>query len=76
MEKIYVNEIIENNVLQYPFIYDDLIAVEHVLQGRIDDGHGATGPLVFIGFLAGEPVYRTTHTVAHRENTFLKNRVL
>jgi hypothetical protein len=46
------------------------IAVEPVLQDHINDGHGATGPLIVIGFLAGEPVYRTIHTVAHRKNAF------
>jgi len=53
-------------------VNNDLIVVEPVLQDHIDDGHGATGPLFVIGFLAGEPVYRTTHTVAHRKNAFLK----
>ncbi len=34
----------------------------------------ATSPLVFIRFLADEPVYRTIHTVAHRKDAFSKNR--
>ena len=55
-------------MLQYPFVDDsDLVSVSPVREGDIDDGHGATGPLVLIGFSAGEPIYRTTHTVAHRE---------
>jgi hypothetical protein len=57
-----------------PVVNNDLIVVEPVLQDHIDDGHGATGPLFVIGFLAGEPVYRTTHTVAHRKNAFFKTK--
>ncbi len=56
--------IIANNILQHAFVVsNDLIAVGPVLQDQIYDGHGATSPLVLIGFLSGEPVYRTTHTV-------------
>ncbi len=55
-----------------PVVNNDLIVLEPVLQDHINDGHGATGLLIVIGFLAGEPVYRTTHTVAHRENAFFK----
>jgi hypothetical protein len=71
MQPNNINEIIMNNILQHGFIVNnDLIAVDPVLQGYVYDGNGATGPLVLIGFLAGEPVYRTTHTVAHRKDTF------
>ncbi len=59
---------------QAPVVNNDLIVVKPVLQDYINDGHGATGPLVVIGFLAGEPVYRTIHTVAHRKNAFFKTK--
>ena len=68
-----LGQIIQNNMLQHTFaVSDDLLAVVPVLQGHIYDGHGATGPLVLIGFLAEKPIYRTTHTVAHRKDAFLK----
>ncbi len=38
----------------------------------IDDGHGAKSALVLIGFLAEEPVFRTTHTAAHCKHAFPK----
>ena len=67
-----MGQIIQNNTLQHTFaVSDDLLAVVPVLQGHIYDGHGATGPLILIGFLAGEPVYRTTNIVAHRKHSFL-----
>jgi len=73
MQTNNVAQIIANTILQHAFVENDnLIAMEPVLQDHIHDGHGATGPLVFIGFLAGESVYRTIHTVAHRKNAFLK----
>ncbi|CAF5186857.1 unnamed protein product [Rotaria magnacalcarata] len=53
-------------MLQHAFVVNDnLLAVSPVQQGYVYDGHGATGSLVLIGFLAGEPIYRTTHTAAH-----------
>jgi hypothetical protein len=70
MQASCLAEIIRNNVIQYGFIVsDDLMAVSPVLQCHIDDGHGAMAPLVLIGFYFAEPVYRTTHTLAHRKNT-------
>jgi hypothetical protein len=69
-----IAQLIANNIQQHGFVViNNLIAVEPVDQDHIYDGHGATGPLVLIGFLAGEPVYRTTHTAAHRKNFFFKN---
>ena len=73
MEKHCLYQIVQNNMLQYPFVDNtDLVSVPPVREGYIDDGHGATGPLVLIGFSAGGPVYRTTHTVAHRKYTVFK----
>jgi hypothetical protein len=73
MEAHNIAQIVANNMLQFgPVVDDDLIAVEPILQDHIDDGHGATGQLVLIGFLAGGAFYRTTHTVAHCKNAFLK----
>ncbi|CAF1441998.1 unnamed protein product [Adineta steineri] len=66
MEPNYLNEIINNNMLQYSsVVHDNLITVEPVTVVHVDDGHGSFGPLVHIGYLGGEPIYRTTHTVAH-----------
>jgi hypothetical protein len=71
MQAKNVNQIIANNMLQHaPVVNNDLIVVEPVLQDYVNDGHGATSPLIMIGFLAGEPVYRTIHTAAHRKNAF------
>ena len=73
MKANHVGQIIKNNMLEHEFIVnDDLMAVSPVQEGHVYDGHDATGPLVLIGFLAGEPVYRTTHTVAHRMHAFFK----
>ncbi len=70
-----VADMIANNMLQHGFAFDNnLAAVEPELQAYIDDGHGATGPLVLIGYRTGEPVYRTTHTLAHRKNVFQNQR--
>lgn len=67
-----VDEIIANNMAQHgPVQNENLLAVTPVLQEYIDDGHGSTGPLFLIGYLSGQPVYRTTHTVAHRKSDFL-----
>jgi len=69
MQSSCLAEIIRNNVLQYGFIVrDDLIAVPPVIRAHLDDGHDDTGPLVLIGYSADEPVYRTTHTLAHCKN--------
>jgi hypothetical protein len=59
MQANLVHDIIMNNMLQYGFLVnDELLAVEPVVVGHINDGHGATGPLVLIGFfLDGEPIY-------------------
>jgi hypothetical protein len=73
MQANNVTQMIANIMVQHAFILNNNItAVEFVLQDDIYDGHGATGPLMLIGFLAGEPTYRTTHTVAHCSNAFLK----
>lgn len=64
---------IANNIQQHGFaVLNNLIGVEPIDQDHVYDGHGATGPLMLIGFLAGEPVYRTTNTAAHRKNIILK----
>ncbi len=73
MQANLLNDIINNNMLQRAFaMRDNLIAVAPVPQKLIDDGHRAMHALVLIGFLTGEPVYRTTHAVTHRKHGFLK----
>jgi hypothetical protein len=73
MQANNVTQMIANIMVQHAFIVNNnLTAVEFVSQDDIYDGHCATGPLMLIGFLVGEPIYRTTHTVAHRNNAFLK----
>jgi hypothetical protein len=68
-----VAQFVANNINQHGFVLNNnLTAVEPVLVDHIYDSHGSTGPLVLVGFLAGEPIYRTTHTVAHRNNAFFK----
>lgn len=70
-----VDEIIANNIAQHGFVQNEnLLAITPVLQDYIDDGHESTGPLIHIGYLGGEPVYRTTHTVAHRKDDFFDNQ--
>ena len=67
-----VDEIIANNIAQHGSAQNEnLLAIAPVFQGYVDDGHDSTGPLFHIGYLSGEPVYRTTHTVAHRKDHFL-----
>ena len=71
MQSHNVDEIVANNMAQYGSVQNsNLAVVTPVLQAYINDGRGVTGPLVLIGFLVGEPVYRTTHTVAHCKNVF------
>lgn len=77
MQAYNAHQMIANNVAQHGSVQnDDLVAITPVLKDWIDDGHGSTGPLVLIGYLAGEPVYRTTHTVAHRKGDFLITKSL
>ena len=67
-----INQMITNNMAQHGSVQNEnLLAVAPVLQDQIDNGHESTGPLVLIGYLASKPVYRTTHTVAHRKSDFL-----
>ena len=72
MQAYNVDQIIANNVAQHGSVQNEnLLEITPVLQDYIDDGHESTGPLIHIGYLGGEPVYRTTHTVAHRKGGFL-----
>jgi hypothetical protein len=76
MQDNNVDRMIQNNLLAHASnVEKDLLSTmeEPIDLGYIDDGLGAIGPLVLIGFLDKEPVCRTTHTVAHREHTFFKN---
>ena len=66
MQADEIDQIIANNVLIHGYaMHPNAQLAEPVLRAHLPDGHGATGPLVLIGFLAGVPAYRTTHTVAH-----------
>ncbi|CAF1370147.1 unnamed protein product, partial [Adineta steineri] len=45
-------------------ITDDLVSITPTLSGNVETGHGITGPMVFLGYKVGEPVYRTTMALA------------
>ena len=71
MQAYNVDEMVANNMAQHGSVQNnDLVEVAPVLKDWINNGHGSIGPLVLIGYLTGEPVYRTTHTVAHRKGDF------
>jgi hypothetical protein len=73
MQANHLNEIIRNNMLQYAFsVNDNLLAVKPIAQGFVLDDHGAKGALMLIGYLGEKPVFRTTHTAAHRKYAFFK----
>lgn len=73
MEANHADQMFQNNMLQYPYYANhNLVAVSPADHGPIDDGHDATGPMILIGYLNEQPVYRTTHTVAHRMHDFRK----
>ncbi len=39
-------------------------------RGYFYDGHGDMGAFILIGHLNEEPIFRTTHTLAHCKDTF------
>ncbi|CAF3846733.1 unnamed protein product [Adineta steineri] len=61
-----VAERIQNNILQHGFPdQENLFAIPPVVRANLYDGHGGTGAFVLIGYFGQDPVYRTTHTLAH-----------
>ena len=66
LQENYVQQMIENNIVQHNFcVHTNRVTLVPILQGYIWDGHGTAGPLVLIGCLATESVYRTFLKLKH-----------
>ncbi|CAF1131061.1 unnamed protein product [Adineta ricciae] len=63
----YINERIANNMCHFGHLMnkDAQVVPSPIYITDVYDGHDDAGPLFLIGHLNGEPIYRTTHTVAH-----------